>query len=409
MESVSNVKLSWKDQTFPEPQSIKYYGEAEIAEFVEKLSNKVAYFKEETDLFRHFTDRTTQGKGFKAKDKDVGLLLKDSLLEQEQTLWLTAEQKADIASHEADELRQELIRIEEKAKKYANKFECKIKECEQFKQVVNSQQKDFRHKILSGGTAGAERLIKWLEESVRNFESMFRSQTLTNAADMSHIRALQQALSKQSELGESLTQVDFMKVEIGNRLLVQAFEKSKNEIQETNRENNNTSLAVADLTEQSMELTKFIQGGQARLLTEAEILKKLDKEREFIDDIRIRLEAWNKKAKEQNMRCPSIAVYIHIEKDIELLEQLRKDFDRKVQIIETASRLKSANVDQKKSMTMSAYLKRKVESKRRPKKVKGTKKEPYEFPAIRRLESLDGLDQFSPTVSKITTAKPVIL
>lgn len=39
-----------------------------------------------------------------------------------------------------------------------------------------------------------------------------------------------------------------MKVEIENRLLVQAFEKAKNEIQETNRENNSTSLAVADLT-----------------------------------------------------------------------------------------------------------------------------------------------------------------
>ena len=83
-----------------------------------------------------------------------------------------------------------------------------------------------------------------------------------------------------------------------------------------------------------MELTKFIQEGQVWLSAETEILRKLDKEREFIDDIRMKLEAWNKKAKEQNMRCPSIAVYIHIEKDIEMLEQLRKDSDRKVHIIE---------------------------------------------------------------------------
>lgn len=46
-----------------------------------------------------------------------------------------------------------------------------------------------------------------LQESVRNFESMFRSQKLINAANMGHIHALQQALRKQSELGESLTQV----------------------------------------------------------------------------------------------------------------------------------------------------------------------------------------------------------
>ena len=45
-----------------------------------------------------------------------------------------------------------------------------------------------------------------------------------------------------------LVQVDFMKVEIENRLLVQAFDKSKSEIQNTNRENNGTSLANADFT-----------------------------------------------------------------------------------------------------------------------------------------------------------------
>ena len=50
-----------------------------------------------------------------------------------------------------------------------------------------------------------------------------------------------------------------MKVEIENRLLVEAFEKSKNEIQETNRENNSTSLAVAELTVIKLILIIFDQ------------------------------------------------------------------------------------------------------------------------------------------------------
>ena len=56
--------------------------------------------------------------------KNTGVLIQLVLIHREaQTLWLTAEQKADIASHEADELRQELTRIEERAKKYADKFQ----------------------------------------------------------------------------------------------------------------------------------------------------------------------------------------------------------------------------------------------------------------------------------------------
>lgn len=35
--STSNLKFNWKDQTFPQPQSVKYFSEAEISEFLDKL------------------------------------------------------------------------------------------------------------------------------------------------------------------------------------------------------------------------------------------------------------------------------------------------------------------------------------------------------------------------------------
>ena len=42
---------------------------------------------------------------------------------EQQVIYLTAEQKADIASHDADELRRELVRIDEDIKKYSDRFE----------------------------------------------------------------------------------------------------------------------------------------------------------------------------------------------------------------------------------------------------------------------------------------------
>lgn len=48
------------------------------------------------------------------------------------------------------------------------------------------------------------------------------------------------------------------------------------------------------------------------------------------------MQKWNATAKERTARCPSIAVYIQIEKDIGILEQLITDSDRKVQIIEVS-------------------------------------------------------------------------
>ena len=63
-------------------------------------------------------------------------------------------------------------------------------------------------------------------------------------------------------------------------------------------------------------------------------MKKLEAERLAIDEARQRLHDWNVFAMSRNFRCPSIDTYIQIEKDLELLEQLKKDAARKMQILE---------------------------------------------------------------------------
>ncbi|GAU93751.1 hypothetical protein RvY_05642 [Ramazzottius varieornatus] len=296
----------------PDPQSVKYHSEAEIADFIEKLTG------------------------------------------QSHLVLLTAEQKADIASHDADELRRELARIEEDVKKYSDRFESKLRECGQFKKFVEDQAKDFRFKVANPAV-GAERLFKWLE-------------------------------------------VDFMKVEIENRLLVEAFDKSKAEIQNTNRENNGTSMAIADFTGQSIDLTKAIQEGQSRLATEREMIRKLNIERERIGDILAKLESWILKAKEQNTRCPSIAVYIHVEKDIELLEQLCKESERKLQIVEMASRVRpsSAAASSIPRLSRAEYLRKKIDANL-PQRLSGLHQEPYEISALPEI----ALSEMMPSSTKV--------
>ncbi|XP_055351076.1 protein Daple-like isoform X2 [Paramacrobiotus metropolitanus] len=363
-----------KDQHLPDSTAIKYYTETDIGSLLDKLSIKTAFLKEETDLFRRYADRITQGKGFKTKERDNAGMAENPLEMLQELLVLTTEQKGDIASHEADERRQELSQVEKAAKRQADKYECKMKECDQFKEFVEYQNKDFEHKIISKN-ASAERFIKWLEDTARRLELMYRSENLANQSNYAQIRALRATLHKQEELGENLTQVDFMKVEIENRLLVQTSDKLKSDIQTTNKENNKTSLALAELTQRSIDLNRYIQEGQEKLKSNAEILRRIEKEMGETVEMARKLDDWNSVANGRNARCPSIAVYIQIEKDIELLQQLRKEAMRKVQIIQMAKQLKS-----KKSRGPS--LEEELQWTRPAMVHLPSQPEPYEIPAI---------------------------
>ena len=58
---------------------------------------------------------------------------------------------------------------------------------------------------------------------------------------------------------------------------------------------------------------------------------------------------------------------------------------------------------------MSAYLRKKVDAKRRPTHAKGVKKEPYEFPAIVKMDTPSAaVDQLAPTVIRLEALKPII-
>lgn len=91
-----------------------------------------------------------------------------------------------------------------------------------------------------------------------------------------------------------------------------------------------------NLQQQAIDLTKFIHEGQSKLQAETNSINKLEKERQAIDEVKNRLQGWNTFAKDRNLRCPSINVYIQIEKDIELLDSLKRDAGRKMQILEVS-------------------------------------------------------------------------
>ncbi|KAJ3191437.1 hypothetical protein HK101_007712 [Irineochytrium annulatum] len=266
-------------------------------------------------------------KGEKAKEVDKPTLL-------------TPEHKAEIATRELEELRDEIEKQKEEWAKVLDNFKAEIEEVEirvsEIKKAVYEFRRDIVQQAVNSRTGKiiAERVLRYFEDKIRSKDAIIEKVRLKNATLKAQKNKLHLQLKQKEEMGEVLHAIDFDQLQIENKQYLAKIEERNAELLKLKMTAGKTvqilnfyKKRLHALTEESVKLRCEID--QRR-----DLLEKLNVEGEVVMDETKRAEKTHKKLKEQmdELRVPDVMDYVHLKaQQHELVKKLRS-WDRKVEI-----------------------------------------------------------------------------
>ncbi|XP_066493213.1 cilia- and flagella-associated protein 263 isoform X2 [Tiliqua scincoides] len=305
----------------PEEQQLHDLGRLELPELRGLVHENLqinALLKLETDMFEKFFNRM--------EPRDVAAEKHGSLLDVGQVqyprgrrrsksrittdhlIFLTVEQKCDLAQRELDETREDMQRMKENSDRLLHNYLAVLEEADiriaDIKKAMVDFDKDIVRTITKkkGSVIASEKVLKYMDDKIHTRDVIKEKMRLKNDSLKVQKKKMQMQLKQKEELGEALHEVDFQQLKIEN---AQFLEK----IDERNQELLQLKLTVGS----ALQILNFYK--------EQSIAKHL-----------------NRKLRKQlaMYRVPPVLSYVHKKMTVYELENTIKIWERKVEIAEMA-------------------------------------------------------------------------
>lgn len=259
---------------------------------------------------------------------------------------VSAQQKYNIATSEAEYRTNQLKALEEKAAEDISLLQAII---EGIKIRINEMRKEtyeFKRDIVIGGenqrtgTIMAEKVVRYFEEKLKQKSSLLEKIKLKNTAMKEHRQKMDVQVKHKEEQGDSLASIDFHQLKIKNSQFNQKINERNAELLKlkmttgkTVQVLNTAKRSLNDLLAESKQLRTGIKDRQESTVKLTEELARVDAE--------LRKEKKkNKKYKIQqsNPDMPQVMDYVNQKSSMYDLEADLRNWQRKVEIAELASR-----------------------------------------------------------------------
>jgi DNA repair exonuclease SbcCD ATPase subunit len=322
--------------------------ESELVFAVEQAHKAVDMLKMENEVLGAYFSRcgTTKDQDDEESKGARGKKKRESEKEKKRPVELTLEQKSTIAAAETDELKEEIDRCKNHYESLLDKLKALMEETEVEMSEVKKEHYEFKRDVVGGernfrsGKTAADKVMRFLEEKMREKDSLIDKLTLKNTALQSQTNKQQGLLQQKEEMGEVLHVIDFDQLKIENQQYNEKIEERNNELLKLKLTTGNivqvlntSKKRLAALTTESVWLRKSMDEREDQLGKIKEELKRLGSECAKAKQLNEKLITQLKQS-----RTPHVMEYISQKAAVHDLKTGIQTFERKVEIAEMEER-----------------------------------------------------------------------
>lgn len=337
--------------------------ESELVFLVEQAHKHVDMLKMENEvLAAYFSRAVPQNTKDQEEEESKGGRGKKRVKSEEKKkpMELTLEQKSNIATSETDELKEEIERCKNHYESLLDKLKALMEETEVEMSEVKKEHYEFKRDVVGGernfrtGKTAADKVMRFLEEKMREKDSLIDKLTLKNTALQSQTNKLQGLLQQKEEMGEVLHVIDFDQLKIENQQYNEKIEERNNELLKLKLTTGNivqvlntSKKRLSALTAESVWLRKSMEEREEQLGKIKEELKRLGSECSKAKNLNESLITQLKQS-----RTPHVMEYISQKAAVHDLKTVIQTFERKLEIAEIEERRYRLRVN--KALTQDA-------------------------------------------------------
>jgi hypothetical protein len=306
------------------------------------LEAQNASLERETSVMRGFFTRVVLG-----GKADDGARARATRRGRGPTQSLTAEQKLEVVQGELDEALRRADGAETHAQQTVDTIRAMMHHVETRLAEVRKERHEFERAVVRGavdertGQAQAERAERWMEEKVRQAETLVDKLRLKTRVLGTHRRKLQQQVAAKEEMGDVLHYIDYHQLQIENKQYLARIEERSAELLQLKVATGRAMQALNDRRSRLVDLEKGCERLRAETSTRSELRDRLRSELSAVegdvDAVRreaSRLEA----ASDDSASMPGIIDYAVMQRQFEELAKEVASWERKLEVAQVGAR-----------------------------------------------------------------------
>jgi hypothetical protein len=328
------------------------YERAALESQLDHLTRDVEHLRLENSVLLSYYEKKTAELGVDEDEK------KRKKNKRQGNLALTADQKYEIANIVHEDLVAEMETHRKNSEKMIDNLRAVLEETEIRIGELKRDAYEFKRDVVVGaennrtGKIMAEKVIRYFEDKNKQVDAVIEKLRLKNANLKSQISKLQATLNQKEDGGEALHYIDYHQLQIENKQYVAKIEERNKELSDVKTSSSKTTVALNEYKyklnvqmEDEKWLTNELSTKEAlqRKFEQEEkrVLRELDVEKRQRNKLRMQVE--------EASEMPDIQEYILQKRNMQNLAMVKRNWEKKVEIMEMAA---------KRSRTMSQRLKK---------------------------------------------------
>lgn len=312
------------------------------------LENQINALKKEIDNLRlensvllNYNEKKTAELGVDEEDK------KKKRSKKQTVSLLTSDQKCEIANVVHEDLLAEIESNRKSSEKMIDTLRAVLEETEIRIGELKRDAYEFKRDVVVGaenprtGKIMAEKVVRYFDDKFKQVDAIIEKLRLKNSTLKSQINKIETVLAQKEEVGDVLHYIDFHQLQIENKQYVAKIEERNDELLTVKL---SASKTIQALNEYKRRLTKEIEDAEAlksdmatkqaqllKLETEnKKVRREVTGEKRSMDKLRMQIE--------EAAEMPDVSNYIMQKKEQYALEAVKKNWEKKVEIMEMAAK-----------------------------------------------------------------------
>lgn len=275
---------------------------------------------------------------------------------QKQQMTLSTDQKLEISNAELEEVQKAIEETKKSSERLIDTLRAVLEETDIRIAELKKDAYEFKRDIVIGaenfrtGKTVAEKLIRYLEEKLRQKDAVVEKLRLKNATLKTQGQKVDSQLRQKEEMGDALHYIDFHQLQIENKQYVAKIEERNDELLKLKMTTGNTvqilnnlKRKLSSLMDESVWLRQEIASRKATTI-------KLKKEHDKVQhDIQQQGKVDRKLQgvkQEGTSDMPNILDYVGQKAHMDELKRQIHNFERKIEIAELAMKSKQKQLRQ---------------------------------------------------------------
>lgn len=308
---------------------------------MEFLKKDIEQLRLENSVLLSYNEKKTAELGADEEDKKKKKSKKNAIAQ------LTAEQKYEIANIVHEDLISEIENHRKNSEKMIDTLRAVLEETEIRIGELKRDAYEFKRDVIVGaentrtGKIMAERVTRYFDDKFKQTDAIIEKLRLKNATLKSQISKLEATLAQKEEVGDALHYIDFHQLQIENKQYVAKIEERNDELLSVKHASSKTTQALNEYKQRLAVQLEDATWLTNELQTKESLLIKLENEQKKVSkEITIEKHLKNKLRSnvEESAEMPNIEDYINQKRQLQSLQSVKKNWEKKVEIMEMAAK-----------------------------------------------------------------------